>query len=63
LVEHGVDFSSINTEWGRIFIETTDTQRAADVASRVFGIVSSSPVVVTTADMESIFDVGEKHSL
>lgn len=63
LKEHDVPFSKVRHEYGRIFVETTDAERAAQVASRVFGVVSTSPVVATTADIKDILDVGEKLAL
>ncbi|MGQ4910668.1 MAG: tRNA uracil 4-sulfurtransferase ThiI [Candidatus Thorarchaeota archaeon] len=63
LEEHNVPYSAIIDEWGRIFIETDQVMEAARVASQIFGIVSVSPVVVTSSDMDSILDVGEQLAL
>ena len=63
LDDHKVPFSSIDKQYGRIFIETQDAMRAAKVSAGIFGIVSTSPVVVTSADFETILDVGEKLAL
>jgi len=63
LKEHDVPFSKVRREYGRIFIETAEAERAAQVASKVFGVVSTSPVVETTADIKDILDVGEKLAL
>ena len=45
-------------EYGRIFVETDDALGVAQVTSQVFGIVSTSPVVVTDASLDTILDVG-----
>ena len=63
LEEHNVPCSAIIDEWGRIFIETDQVMEAARVASQIFGIVSVSPVVVTSSDMDSILDAGEQLAL
>jgi len=63
LKEHEVPFDKVRNEYGRIFIETTSATEAAQVASRVFGVVSTSPVVATSADIKDILDVGEKLAL
>ncbi len=60
LRENKVSFDSIRQEWGRIFIETPDVEKASLVASRVFGVVSTSPVVVTTSELDSITSAGIK---
>jgi len=58
LTERGVDFTQIRKEYGRIFIDTASAMEAAVVASRVFGIVSASPVVVVPAELDTILDTG-----
>ena len=63
LKEHDVPFDKVRREYGRIFIETSAAERAAQVASRVFGVVSTSPVVTTSAEVKDILDVGEKLAL
>lgn len=52
LDQHGVGYSEIVREWGRIFIHTTDPA-AARVAADVFGIVSTSPAIVTDSTIEA----------
>jgi len=47
-----IPYSLLRREWGRIFIETTDP-RAAGAAADVFGVVSTSPALVTEPDLES----------
>ena len=63
LKEHEVPFDKVRREYGRIFIETHEAERAAQVASQVFGVVSTSPVVVTTADIKDVLDAGEMLAL
>ncbi len=58
LKEKEVPFSKFVIEYGRIFVETDHAVEVAQVASRVFGIVSTSPVIVTEAEMDIILDVG-----
>ena len=60
LEEHGIQHSGIDRQYGRVFIETSEALRAAEVVSRVFGIVSTSPVVMTSSDFEAIIDTGEQ---
>ncbi|WP_048130293.1 MULTISPECIES: tRNA uracil 4-sulfurtransferase ThiI [unclassified Methanosarcina] len=52
LDSRSIPYSLIRREWGRIFIETTDP-RAAGVAADVFGVVSTSPALITEPDLES----------
>ncbi len=59
LLENKIDFSEVRREYGRIFIKTTYAEQAARVAARVFGVVSTSPVVETTAEKSNILDTGE----
>lgn len=47
-----IQYSLMRREWGRIFIETTDP-RAARAAADVFGIVSTSPALMTEPALES----------
>lgn len=47
-----ISYSQIRREWGRIFIETADL-RAAGAAADVFGVVSTSPALITKPDLES----------
>ncbi len=48
---HGVPYSGITREWGRIFVHTDDL-RGADVVARVFGTASTSPAVTTSATID-----------
>ncbi|WP_440948814.1 tRNA uracil 4-sulfurtransferase ThiI [Methanosarcina sp. T3] len=52
LDSRNIPYSLLRREWGRIFIETTDP-RAAVAAADVFGVVSTSPALVTEPDLES----------
>ncbi|MFW9794692.1 MAG: tRNA uracil 4-sulfurtransferase ThiI [Candidatus Thorarchaeota archaeon] len=60
LREKKVPFEKVHSVFGRIYIETRKAIEAAETAAKVFGIVSSSPVVETIADMDEILDVGEQ---
>ncbi len=63
LSEHGVPFSAIDRQYGRIFVETNDAVRAAKVCAGIFGVVSTSPVVVTSSDFGTILNGGEEVAL
>jgi thiamine biosynthesis protein ThiI len=63
LEEHGVHYSGIDRQYGRVFIRTSEAKQAAEVASRIFGIVSVSPVVITSSNLDEIIDVGEQLAL
>ncbi|MFO7835353.1 MAG: tRNA uracil 4-sulfurtransferase ThiI [Candidatus Thorarchaeota archaeon] len=58
LREQGISFEQIRTEFGRIFIETEEADKAANASAGVFGVVSTSPVVVVNTDLDLILDVG-----
>ncbi|MDM7920472.1 MAG: THUMP domain-containing protein, partial [Methanosarcina sp.] len=47
-----IRYSLMRREWGRIFIETTDT-RAAQAAADVFGVVSTSSALITEPNLEN----------
>ena len=66
LQRHGMTYSGITVEWGRIFVHTVgedkdkecaadvvDAADAADVIARVFGVVSASPAITTDATIEA----------
>jgi thiamine biosynthesis protein ThiI len=53
--------AKINQEFGRIFIESDSTKLAENVA-RVFGIVSTSVAVKTTAEKKDIIKEGKKRA-
>ncbi|KKG06287.1 tRNA sulfurtransferase [Methanosarcina mazei] len=46
-----IPYSLMRREWGRIFIETTDP-RASEAAADVFGVVSTSPALITEPNLE-----------
>ncbi len=58
LREHQVEYSTIREDYGRIYVMTTDTTNAANVIANVFGVVSCSPVIITTSDLETILQNG-----
>lgn len=59
LRENKVPFEKVHSVYGRIYIETTKAVEAAEVAAKVFGIVSTSPAIQTTAELDEILNVGE----
>ncbi len=60
LRENEIPFEKVHSVYGRLYIETDKAVEAAEVAAKIFGIVSTSPVVETIADVEKILDVGEQ---
>jgi thiamine biosynthesis protein ThiI len=60
LRENGIKFEKVHSVYGRIYIETNNAIEAAKVAAKVFGIVSTSPVVETSAEMDEILNAGEQ---
>ncbi|MHA2116683.1 MAG: tRNA uracil 4-sulfurtransferase ThiI [Candidatus Thorarchaeota archaeon] len=60
LRENGVKFEKVHSVYGRIYIETKNAIEAAEVAAKVFGIVSTSPVIETSAEMDEILNAGEQ---
>ena len=58
LRENKIQFEKVHSVYGRIYIQTRKAIEAAEVAAKVFGIVSTSPVVETTAEMEEILNAG-----
>ncbi|MFW9789428.1 MAG: tRNA uracil 4-sulfurtransferase ThiI [Candidatus Thorarchaeota archaeon] len=60
LRENDVPFEKVHSVYGRIYIDTKHAVKAAEVAAKVFGIVSTSPVVETTADLDDILNAGEE---
>lgn len=63
LDEHEISYSGIDWQYGRLLIETSEANRAAEVASQIFGIVSTSPVLVTCSKLDDIIDGGESLAL
>jgi thiamine biosynthesis protein ThiI len=60
LRENEVPFEKVHSVYGRIYIDTKKAIEAAEVAAKVFGIVSTSPVIETSAEMDEILDTGEQ---
>ncbi|MHA1929693.1 MAG: tRNA uracil 4-sulfurtransferase ThiI [Candidatus Thorarchaeota archaeon] len=58
LKEKQVSYEKVIIEYGRIFVETDDAFGVAQVTSQIFGIVSTSPVVVIESSLDTILDVG-----
>ncbi|MFW9909030.1 MAG: THUMP domain-containing protein, partial [Candidatus Thorarchaeota archaeon] len=58
LKEKSAKYSDIIVQYGRIFVETEEPQHVAEVASKVFGIVSTSPVVVVSSNLDDIVETG-----
>jgi len=56
LDSRNIPYSQIRREWGRIFIESADPC-AAEAASDVFGIVSTSPALTAEPTLESAASV------
>jgi thiamine biosynthesis protein ThiI len=56
LDSRGIHYSHMRREWGRIFIETTDSQ-AAEAAADVFGVVSTSPALTAEPSLENTASV------
>lgn len=52
-----VPFSNIKRERGRFFIQTSDPQSIAEVAARVFGVVSTSPVWTVPSKLDQIVEL------
>ncbi|NYT00434.1 MAG: tRNA 4-thiouridine(8) synthase ThiI [Methanocellales archaeon] len=47
------EFSIIRRDWGRVFVHTSD-ESIADLIANVFGVVSTSPVITTKPDLQSM---------
>ena len=54
-----ISFEAIKRDFGRIFIITNDAQ-AANIAAKVFGVVSTSPAYTTSADLGDIASLAVK---
>jgi thiamine biosynthesis protein ThiI len=59
LDENRISYSAIRNEYSRIFIDTNEAEKAAEIASKVFGVISTSPVVVTSSSIDDILDTAE----
>ncbi|MFW9935646.1 MAG: tRNA sulfurtransferase, partial [Candidatus Thorarchaeota archaeon] len=60
LTRSGAEYSKITRERGRFFIHTSNTQAAAHAASRVFGVVSTSPVWTTSSKPTKIVKLAKQ---
>ncbi|WP_232701876.1 tRNA sulfurtransferase [Halobacterium wangiae] len=47
---------TVEREWGRLLVRTSDPTAAADAAADTFGVVSASPAVSVAPEMEAITD-------
>ncbi|MBD3406484.1 MAG: tRNA 4-thiouridine(8) synthase ThiI [Candidatus Lokiarchaeota archaeon] len=56
--EQKLPLEKVRRTWGRIFIETSEPEKVAELVSRVFGVVSCSPVVVVTSELETMIKTG-----
>ncbi len=52
LDSRGISYSKMRREWGRIFVETTNSRTAAEAVADVFGVVSTSPAVTAESSLE-----------
>ena len=55
LSDNGIGYEGVSRERGRIFVQSSDP-RALEAVSRVFGVVSASPVAVTGTDIKEVCD-------
>ncbi|MDP7282256.1 MAG: THUMP domain-containing protein [Candidatus Undinarchaeales archaeon] len=53
LNKHVIDFEDIKTEWGRVYINTTD-ENALKLLRTIFGTATFSPAASCSADMKEI---------
>ncbi|MFA5102918.1 MAG: THUMP domain-containing protein [Candidatus Thermoplasmatota archaeon] len=44
----------IQTEWGRIYLTTTDLSKSASILPRIFGMVSFSPAMQTSSSLQEM---------
>ena len=59
LKEFNAKYDNIKTEWGRLYVETTD-KNVLPLLKLVFGIVSFSPAQVCNAEMKDISKLSTK---
>jgi thiamine biosynthesis protein ThiI len=60
LNERNLEHSSIDREYGRIFVESSQAEQVSVACARIFGVVSTSPAVSTNSGFEDILDLGER---
>lgn len=54
----GVEYAAINKEFGRIYIDCEDNwEQIAQRLTKVFGVVSVSPVIKTTLEMDAVKEI------
>lgn len=58
LKDEGIQFSNIWRTAGRIYINTTESERVARRAARIFGVSSTSPGVAVKSELETIVKTG-----
>ena len=56
----GIEYEFLNNMQGRIVIKTDDSLEASKKIAEVPGVVSSSPVILTGRDMESIKNASDQ---
>lgn len=49
--------NNISKEWGRIYIYTNQIEKSISVLQKIFGIISISPALQTTSNIDSISDL------
>jgi len=47
---------TVDREWGRLLVRTTDPYEAADAAADTFGVVSASPAVSVPPELDAVCD-------
>jgi thiamine biosynthesis protein ThiI len=63
LDESDIRYSAVRNEYSRIIIDTDECEKAAETAARVFGVASTSPVVLASSNLSDILDTGEQLAL
>ena len=53
--DHDLD-CFLETTWGRIFVHTSNVSKGIDILKHVFGIISVSPVVLSSSILEDLSD-------
>ncbi len=53
---------TIEHDWGRIYVYPDDNEKAIDILTHIFGIVSISPVEETTSDLNDICSTALEYS-
>jgi thiamine biosynthesis protein ThiI len=63
LDESGIGYSAVRNEYSRIIIDTDEGEKVAKAVARVFGVASTSPVVIASSNLSDILDTGEQLAL